>query len=639
MDTTTSLELNFENRQTLVAALHRCSILMHEPQKRLHVYKVHVSRCLIVHNTNVATSNPPTNSLSYASDSLWIVSIQNRTRCIDPGPTRRDIIQHGPEEGVRRAINSCMNRKTYFATSWYDKILEYFKDWSQSSDVVESLVRWDEIRADLDKIFRTCPGDVMKAQAKQSSSQLSDIRVFSRPNVRETLDALWVALSSKDDVARMMQLTGPKARSIINLLDEALNVLEIRGRLHSKALHTLRKLCASRGVLPDSFKVNSQDLKLIKDHPEASGGFADIWLGQYKEAEVALKVFRIYGRDNLQAVHKASTFGREAVLWKRLRHANIVEFIGVNTELFPLSMVCEWMKNGDVMSFLKAHPGSNRLELLVDIGQGLEFLHSLGILHGDLKGANVLVNDKLHACLTDFGLTAVTYDPNTVNAISTSSSVNGSIRWMPPEILNPEHAGLEKARSTPESDIYSFAMVMWEMFTGCIPFYENTRDPQVVFRVILGIRPERPALSTPLGLSDPVWDLMESCWHGEWQRRPRIPIVLQTLRGAFEEYGIISARPAAWPLLANHARDGIRGDAAIIDSAELPGMHFTLPRSTTEGVSVYPPSFAVSLQEEVGMPEYLSDIATSDDVPTALETLGINKSPHWEFVAHDEAWV
>ena len=77
--------------------------------------------------------------------------------------------------------------------------------------------------------------------------------------------------------------------------------------------------------------------------------------------------------------------------------------------------------------------------------------------------ANVLIDDKLHACLADFGLSAVTYDPNTVNAISTSSSVNGSIRWMAPELLNPEEAGLEHVRPSSEADIYAFSMLMWEV--------------------------------------------------------------------------------------------------------------------------------------------------------------------------------
>lgn len=104
----------------------------------------------------------------------------------------------------------------------------------------------------------------------------------------------------------------------------------------------------------------------------------------------------------------------------------------------------------------------------------------MGVLHGDLKGvslhllnvidrsskvfqANILIKNDAHACLSDFGLTAVTYDPNTVNAITTSSEAIGSVRWMAPEIIHPEESGLPRRRPSPESDIYALGMVIWEV--------------------------------------------------------------------------------------------------------------------------------------------------------------------------------
>lgn len=109
-----------------------------------------------------------------------------------------------------------------------------------------------------------------------------------------------------------------------------------------------------------------------------SGGFADVWLGRYEGRPVALKVLRIYGRDNLKKVkkvrlaetafdtvaHISQSFCREAVLWKRLSHPNILPFLGASTKLFPLCMVCEWMENENIVSYLRKHPRSNRLELV-----------------------------------------------------------------------------------------------------------------------------------------------------------------------------------------------------------------------------------------------------------------------------------
>lgn len=142
---------------------------------------------------------------------------------------------------------------------------------------------------------------------------------------------------------------------------------------------------------------------------------------------------------------------------------------------------------------------------------------------------NILINDNFRACLCDFGLTAVTYNPNSLNAITTSSEVNGSIRWIAPEIINSEEFGLPRRRPSPESDIYALGMVMLEVvntlsilftitrclirepqvFTGKFPFYEYHMDATVVYKIMSGARPQRPPVHPTVarGLSDAVWNL------------------------------------------------------------------------------------------------------------------------------------
>ncbi|KZT10224.1 kinase-like protein, partial [Laetiporus sulphureus 93-53] len=306
----------------------------------------------------------------------------------------------------------------------------------------------------------------------------------------------------------------------------------------------LRKLCIQSGSLPDSLEISEENITRHHDHAIDGGGFADIWLGTYGRITVALKVFRVFSKDDAQVVYKK--FCKEAIQWKRLCHPNITPFMGVNTTLFPLCLGSEWMPNGSVNVFLKKRPNANRLELashrdtplpLVDVAKGLEYLHAHGLFHGDLKGANVLVDETSHARLSDFGLAAVIYDPDTVNLMTTSSCDHGSIRWMAPELLFPEQVGLKSARQTFQSDVYSLAMVMWEIFTGRMPFHEIPRDPAVVYQVtMLGTRPKRPPDALLLGLSDAVWRLMELCWRTDWRERPMMAFILQQLAKAIEDY-------------------------------------------------------------------------------------------------------
>ncbi|TDL22635.1 kinase-like protein [Rickenella mellea] len=302
-------------------------------------------------------------------------------------------------------------------------------------------------------------------------------------------------------------------------------------RIHIQCEQTLRRLCGRAGLLPSSFILKDE---LCKDgeHAITAGGFADVFSGTYKGKKVALKALRVYGNENLKKVQKS--FCREAVFWRRFSHPNIVPFLGISDpKLFPLCMVSQWMANGNLLVYLRRYPRANRLNLLVGVAEGLLYLHQIGIVHGDVKSANILIDDAHRACLADFGLACITHDARTASAITTSTAMHGSIRWMAPELLHPEQAGREDSRASAESDIYALGMVILETFTGKIPFHHHMRDATVVLDVTLGMRPDRPGSeATALGLSDLVWSLIEVCWQTAWRARPRIDFVLQCLKEA-----------------------------------------------------------------------------------------------------------
>jgi len=86
------------------------------------------------------------------------------------------------------------------------------------------------------------------------------------------------------------------------------------------------------------------------------------------------------------------------------------------------------------------------------------------MVHGDLKGANILINDEKRACLADFGITGLIYNLSMRITMSTAYNGKGTTRWMAPELLDPDQFGANgESQPTMGSDIYAFGMVMLEV--------------------------------------------------------------------------------------------------------------------------------------------------------------------------------
>lgn len=188
----------------------------------------------------------------------------------------------------------------------------------------------------------------------------------------------------------------------------------------------------------------------------------------------------------------------------------------------------------------------------------------MSVIHGDIKGvrtlyrlgtgclfmyslqANVLVDDAGRACLSDFGMTTVTYDLDTVNSDATTTCGRGTLSYIAAEIFAAQMSLFgSPALLTMESDVYAFSMLTWEVcrvpilllsvllktvqiFAGHHPF----KDPQgewIGDAVVSGKRPERLPHATALGLSDAVWGLMEASWQHQASERLKVPHILTCL--------------------------------------------------------------------------------------------------------------
>ncbi|TDL24385.1 kinase-like protein [Rickenella mellea] len=299
----------------------------------------------------------------------------------------------------------------------------------------------------------------------------------------------------------------------MDLLQILLDTPNLPMQSHSQLAWALSRLAKMSGCYPNGLILG--DIRRTETHPIAGGGFADVWKGSFIEQPVALKAFRIFQKSPQEKA--LNEFAREAVIWRQLRHPNILPFYGVfkGDEHFDrLCLVSPWMDEGNVMEYLSKHVESNRISLLRDVASGLEYLHGFepAIVHGDLKGANIFFTSSNVACLGDFGLARFRDSQESSFSATTGNSVAGTLRWQAPELFVSRENG-EHIHATPESDIYSFGCVCIEILTGKRPFAEISNDAAVMLAVVNKRKPQRPDEDLlRCGLDDSLWETMERCW-------------------------------------------------------------------------------------------------------------------------------
>ncbi|KAF9649285.1 kinase-like protein [Thelephora ganbajun] len=300
---------------------------------------------------------------------------------------------------------------------------------------------------------------------------------------------------------------------LVDYLNKALDRLDPSSAASRKCLRELRSICGTRAILPASYTLSAGLLK-FDANPFASGGYGDVYLGTLGGSKVCARRMRLYHDRSDDNRRLTKIFYREAITWKRLTHPNIVPLLGLT--IAPLQLISSWMPGGTLREYIGKHPDSDRPGLLSDVAKGLCYLHSRDVIHGGIKGANILVDDSGHARIADFSEAILAKDEDSVG--DDSGVPDHSPRWTAPEVLN-------KGAYNKAADIFSFAMTMIEVFTGAVPF-RNYVSATVIATIIQGKRPPRPTCPT---FTDNLWTLMQRCWDHDPLLRPEASEVLEIL--------------------------------------------------------------------------------------------------------------
>ncbi|KAF9267925.1 kinase-like protein [Marasmius fiardii PR-910] len=222
----------------------------------------------------------------------------------------------------------------------------------------------------------------------------------------------------------------------------------------------------------------------------------------------------------------------QAIIWKQLKHPNLLPFMGMyylDQSRGQLCLISPWMEKGNLVRYLKDTPAEqvDYYSLVYDVASGISYLHSRKIVHGDLKGVNILVTSEERACIGDFGLSRVA-DTHGLSLTSTTAFSKGTTRWLAPELLHSDADSDLPCISSSFSDIYAFACICYEIFTGNVPFH-GLKDGAVILAVVYEKRhPPRPNMSS---LTDEMWNIMVECWMHDPLLRPAAAKVLGRITG------------------------------------------------------------------------------------------------------------
>ncbi|KAI9029115.1 kinase-like domain-containing protein [Hyaloraphidium curvatum] len=259
--------------------------------------------------------------------------------------------------------------------------------------------------------------------------------------------------------------------------------------------------------------VPASEITVLRDKKIGEGSFGVVHQGLLRGTiPVAVKSLKGEADDKVM-----QAFFREVGTWEGLVQRNVLPLMAYSAD--PPMMVTDYVPDGNLRKYLSARswPRDAGLRLLLDVARGMVYLHGLGILHGDLKSLNVLV-DGGKSLIADFGLSRVRSEVGRSTAGTVGGHVSGTPGFLAPEMVAGHPLGKP-------ADVYAFAMVCYEVLSGGKYPFEDLGNPAVLYNAaVLGTRPPRPE-----GVPDALWGLVVRCWDQDPGKRPAFATVAEEL--------------------------------------------------------------------------------------------------------------
>ena len=296
------------------------------------------------------------------------------------------------------------------------------------------------------------------------------------------------------------------------------------------------------------YNINYDDLKYNLNDIIYFSEDSTLYKGKYFHNDICIKQINI---NNLPDI-ELDRIKIEIDISIKLRHKNIINTLGYsfNANYTKLFIISEYMKNKSLRTYIDSNKGNmplkQKLLFVYEIALAIEYMHSRNntILHRDIKSSNILLDDNLHCKLCDFGMSKY-YDiekkiktqneEGNNNNMTTNYQTNSqsTLFWMSPEYLCD---GIINEKS----DIYSFGILIWEIFMEDTSPYKNININDYILGNKEIVYNKRPIINNQYFIECPkIKELICLMWNNDYNKRPNIESILNLLEDLNNKYSFL----------------------------------------------------------------------------------------------------
>ncbi|KAL3322575.1 hypothetical protein AABB24_039930 [Solanum stoloniferum] len=302
---------------------------------------------------------------------------------------------------------------------------------------------------------------------------------------------------------------------------EVYEMLKARGAKVPKVRKTPMAVANPREV--PEYELNPLELQVRKSDGISKGSYQ---VAKWNGTKVSVKIL---DKDSYKDPESINAFKHELTLLEKVRHPNVVQFVGAVTQNIPMMIVSEYHPRGDLGSYLQKKgriSPSKALKYALDVARGMNYLHECKpdpIIHCNLNPKNILLDNGDHLKVAGFGLIKLSkISPDKAKLVQ-PEGFDRSSPYVAPEIYKDEIFDRNV-------DIYSFGILLYEMLEGTPPF--NTKTPEEATRLMC-LEGQRPAFKSKSKYPPELRELIEECWDPEAFVRPTFSEVIVRMNKIF----------------------------------------------------------------------------------------------------------